>query len=121
MRLTSFPQPGAVCVPVATGGVGESGASLLLEHKVGGPPAKQMVLRRVDSSLCPSTGAVGVLVVNGVPFAHGSLRGEHASIRCEAPTGSHVSAIVHTVPLHNGITCVRLGELNVQLDECDLV
>lgn len=34
--------------------------------------------------------------------------------------GDEVSSVV-IVPLHNGIACKRLGVLDVQLDQCDLV
>ena len=114
-------QQNSACKGVAKGGVGESGASTLLTHVVGGPTSKMIVLRTIGSSLCPNTGAVGVLSVNGIPVASGALTANGSSIQTEAAPGSHVAAVVHTVPLFNGIACIRLGELDLQLDECDLV
>jgi hypothetical protein len=60
------------CVSVATGGVGESGASCLLTHTVNGPTAKMIVLRITNSSLCANTWGVAALFVNGIPMASGN-------------------------------------------------
>ena len=109
------------CKVVAKGGVGESGASSFLLHTVGGPISKIIVLRNVNTSLCPNTGAVGLLVVNGLPVASGELSAAGSAIQAEAASGAHVAAIVHTVPLFNRVVCIRLGELSVTLEECDLV
>jgi hypothetical protein len=111
------------CVAVAKGGVGESGASSLLVHKVGAKIQKLMVLRNVNSSLCPDTGAVAMLLVNGQPVAQGDITKVGSSIQTPATvkSGDVVVAIVHTVPLFNGVVCIQLGELSVALDECDLV
>lgn len=109
------------CVVVAKGGVGESGASSQLIHKVEDKIAKLMVLKRTESSLCPNTGAVGILIVNGIPTAFGDLTQPESSIQTEAQPGDDIVAIIHTVPLFNEIFCIRLGELNVVLNECDLV
>ena len=109
------------CIEVGRGGVGESGASHQLSHQVTGNIAKQMVLRTTETSLCPNTGAVGVLLVNGEPQALGNLTEEGSSIQAEANPGDWVVAIVHTVPLFNEIMCIRLGELCFRLDQCDFV
>jgi hypothetical protein len=109
------------CVTVAKGGVGESGASALLTHTVGGPTSKIIILRNVETSLCPNTWGVACLFVNGIPVASGNISVEGSSIQAEAAPGSNVAAVVHTVPNFNRISCVRLGELLVNLDECDLV
>ena len=111
------------CVAVADGGVGESGASSSLLHKVEAKIQKIMVLRNVDSSLCGNTGAVAMLVVNGKPVAQGNITKVGSSIQTPGTVGPSdiVVAIVHTVPTFNEIVCIRLGELSVVLDECDLV
>ena len=111
------------CVAVVKGGVGESGASSFLLHKVVAKIQKIMVLRNVDSSLCPNTGAVGMLAVNGKPVAQDDITKVGSSIQTPDTVrpGDVVVAIVHTVPLFNEIVCIRLGELSVVLDECDLV
>lgn len=109
------------CIAVGKGGVGESGASTLISHQVTGRVQKLMVLRTVDTSLCPDHGAVAVLVVDGNPVAHGNITALGSSIQTTANPGQWVDAIVYAVQLHNGIVCVRLGELSVQLDQCDLV
>ena len=114
---------GGACVAVAEGGVGESGASSFLLHKVTAKIQKIMVLRNVNSSLCPNTGAVGMLVVNGNPVAQGDITKKGSSIQTPGTvkSGDVVVAIVHTVPNFKQIVCIRLGELSVVLDECDLV
>jgi hypothetical protein len=111
------------CVVVAKGGVGESGASSFLWYKVKAKRQKIMVLRNVGSSLCPNTGAVGMLAVNGTPVAQGDLTKGRGSIQTPGTVkrGDVVVAIIHTVPLFNKILCIRLGELSVELSECDLV
>ena len=107
------------CVAVANGGVGESGASSFLLHTVGAATPKTMVLRTVELTLCQNTGAVAMLVVNGQPVAQGDMTGVGNAIQAAANPGDVVVAITHTVPLFNGILCVRLGELSVVLEECD--
>lgn len=109
------------CTTVAKSGVGESGASTLLHHVFSEKIQKLFVLRNVDSSLCGNTGAVAMLVVGGVPAAYGDITEVGSSIQTEVGPGNDVVAIVHTVPLFNDVHCVRLGELSVELDECDLV
>ena len=109
------------CTTVAKGGVGESGPSAMLHAVTGGPTSKMMVLRTTETSLCPNTGAVAVLLVNGTPMDHGVITDKGASIQAEAMPGDNVVATVHSVPLFNEIACVRLGELSVELQECDLV
>lgn len=111
----------SACKPVATGGVGESGASSLLSHTVTAKIQKLMVLRTVESSLCPNTGAVGLIAINGVPVATGAMGAKGNTLQAEVRPGDHVAAVVHTVPLFNGVLCVRLGEASVTLDECDFV
>lgn len=112
---------GGPCVEVASGGVGESGASSQVVYQVKGRTSKLMVLRTTKSSLCGNTGAAAILVVNGVVEAAGKITKVGSSIQAEARPGDWVVGIVHTVPLFNKIACVRLGELSFRLDECDLV
>lgn len=112
---------GSPCIEVAKGGVGESGASSLVIHEVKSKISKLMVLRNVETSLCPNTGAAAMLVVNGAVEASGMITRQGSSIQAEAQPGASVVGIVHTVPLFNEIVCVRLGELRFRLDECDLV
>ena len=109
------------CTVIAKGGVGESGASTMLYGRVGGKTAKLMLLKTVETSLCGNTGAVAVLLVNGHAVAHGVITDKGASIQAEANPGDNVVAVVHTVPLFNEIMCIRLGELSVELNECDFV
>ena len=109
------------CEVVGKCGVGESGATCLTHHVVTGSTSKMMVLKNVETSLCPNTGAVAILVVDGAVAAHGVITELGSSIQAEAKPGANVIAITHTIPLFNEIACVRLGELDVELQECELV
>jgi hypothetical protein len=109
------------CKVVAKGGVGETGAASQVVHQVTGKINKLMVLRRGESSLCPNTGALAGLMVDGALMAGGVITAAGSSIQAEAPPGAWVVGLVHTFPLFNDISCVRLGELSFTLEECDLV
>lgn len=109
------------CVTVAKGGVGESGGSSLLLHTVAGESSKMMVLRNTNTSLCGNQWGVATLFVNGIPAATGNISEKDSSIQAEAAPGAGVAAVIHAIPNFNKIQCVRLGELSVQLDECELV
>jgi hypothetical protein len=107
------------CKTIAKGSVGEPGPSARLEHTVG-PENKIMVLRTTSTSLCPNTGALAILATGGTT-ASGDMARVGAAIQADAVAGSNVTALISTVPLSNGIVCVRLGELDVKLQECDIV
>ena len=109
-----------LCQIVGKGGVGESGATALVAHKVTGKNEIVMVVRNVGSSLCPNTGAVAMLVVNGVPVSHGNITDAKNSIQASAKPGDQVVALVHAIPLFNQIVCIRLGELDFTLEQCEL-
>ncbi|MEM8929634.1 MAG: hypothetical protein AAGE94_00570 [Acidobacteriota bacterium] len=109
------------CKTVGRGGVGESGSSHQVVHQVTGASPQLMVVRTVQTSLCGNTGAIAVLVVNGETKAHGNITADGASIQAEANPGDWVVAIVHTVPLFNDIVCIRLGELEFEVQQCELV
>ncbi|MFK7819200.1 MAG: hypothetical protein AB8G99_10805 [Planctomycetaceae bacterium] len=109
------------CQTVGRAGVGESGASSLLHHQVTGEVEINVVLRVIDTSLCPNTGVVGVLTVNGIPMAVGDLTKPGATVSTTATPSDRVVAIMHTVPLFNDTVCIRLGELTAELQQCDLV
>jgi hypothetical protein len=109
-----------LCTVVGKGGVGESGPSSLVHHQVTGKREIVMVVRNTNSSLCPNTGAVAVLIVNGQAAATGMIDDKKSSIQASAKPGDHVVALVHAIPLFNGIACIRLGELEFTLEQCDL-
>lgn len=109
------------CVAVGQGSVGESGASSILCHTVSGTTSKVIVVRQTGSSLCPNTGAVATLLVNGVPVATESISAAGSMLQTDANPGDKITVVVHTVPLFNGVLCVRLGDLSFRLDECELV
>ncbi|RLT19407.1 MAG: hypothetical protein DWI29_05350 [Planctomycetota bacterium] len=59
----------SACNCVATGGVGEPGASCLLTHTINGPTAKMIVPRNTNSSLSANTCGVSAMFVDGIPMA----------------------------------------------------
>ena len=109
-----------LCTVAGKGGVGESGATSMLYHRVTGKKEIVMVVRTVNTSLCPNTGAVAVLLVNGKSVAHAIITDLKSSIQTSAKPGDDVIALVHAFPLFNGIACIRLGELDFTLEQCDL-
>lgn len=110
-----------LCSVVGMGGVGESGATAILLHQVASEGGdKVMVLKTVSSSLCPNQGAIASLIVDGVPVGTKAMSEIGSSIQATAAPGSNIAAISHMVPLFNRVTCVRLGELILELRECGL-
>ncbi|MEM7215502.1 MAG: hypothetical protein AAF423_08165 [Pseudomonadota bacterium] len=105
------------CIVVGSAGVGESGASSILQHRIDPGPRRNMIARTADSSLCGNTGVVALLTVNGEPVAHGNLTQVGTSIQAEVRGGDNVALVAHTVPLFNGIVCIRLGEIEISLEE----
>lgn len=116
----SPPATTGLCTKVGEGGVGESGASKLLHHEVTGDREIVIVVRNVNTSLCPNTGAVALILVNGEPAAHGIITKPKNSVQVSAKRGDQVVAIVHTIPLFNGVSCIRLGNLEFTLEQCEL-
>lgn len=108
-----------LCKVVGKGSVGESGTSSLHYHQVTGDHEIIMVVRPGESSLCGSTGAVAAVVVNDAVVVQGVIS-DGSSIQANANPGDHVAALVHTVPLFNGVVCAQLGELQFTLEQCDL-
>ncbi len=109
-----------LCRSVGKGGVGESGATQLLTHRVAGSDQKVIVLTVVESSLCANQSVVAAILVNGVAIMTKRLSAKGETLQTTVSSGTEVAAILHMVPLFNGIQCVRLGELSVELRECDL-
>lgn len=109
------------CKTTGTGGVGESGSASQVVHQVTGASQQLMVVKTVETSLCGDTAAIATLVVDGQPVATGNISVPGTSIQATAEPGSWAVALVQTVPLHNDIICIRLGELEYELQQCELV
>lgn len=92
----------------------------MLHHKVTGKGEVVMVIRNNKTSLCPNTGAIAILVVNGEPVSHGVITDKKSSIQASAKPGDMVIGLVYAIPLFNQIACVRLGELECSLEQCNL-
>lgn len=107
------------CHVVATGGVGESGTAALLIHRSNSIDDKVVVLRTVSSSLCGNQAVIASLIVDGVPVQTAILDRVGDSLRTTVKPGSDVVATLALIPRFNDIVCIRLGELQVELGECD--
>ncbi len=109
------------CVRVGSGGVGESGSFEILTHTVAGQSSRIIKLVTTETSLCPNTGATGQIIVNDEPRVHGEISAARSTLQTEAQPNDRVAAIITSYPRFNGVQCIRLGELTVELQECDLV
>lgn len=107
-------------VTVGKGGVGESGASSFVHHKATGRTDINVKVQNDKTSLCPNTGAIAVVAVNGEPVKFGNLTKSESSIAVAVKPGDNVIVVVHTIPLFNEIACIRLGELDFSLEQRDL-
>lgn len=112
--------PQSLCETVGNGCVGECGSTTLLTRTVPAGTSKVVVLRNIDTSLCPNQGVVGVIIVNGRPVASGDLTQKGSSIQASTVAGSQVVALANMIPLFNNISCFRLGDCQVALIECEL-
>ena len=109
------------CIQVGKGGVGESGSSVMLTHNVVSPIEKLVKFQNSSTSLCPNTGVAAMIVINGSSITSGNLTAAGSFIQATVQSGDSIVVIAHTVPLFNGVSCVRLGEAELSLQECDLV
>ncbi|ETX00449.1 MAG: hypothetical protein ETSY2_39075 [Candidatus Entotheonella gemina] len=106
---------------VGKGAVGESGPTAMVNHTVKAETEIMMIVKTVDTSLCPNTGALALMFKNGVLVAHGVITDEGASIQNAADPGDQIVVYVATFPIPNEIVCVRLGDLTFHLIQQDLV
>jgi hypothetical protein len=115
------PMADGACKSVGSATVGQSGLFGILSHTVQGPTRKLMVLRTVQSGLCPSHGAVATLTIDGVLAGTQDMSTGGGILQAEAAPGAMVLAAIALVPKNNGVLCVQLGDVTVRLDECELV
>ena len=120
MTLVLASEPVSTDPIVGKGCVGECGKTAEVKYKVTASISKMMVVKTVNTSLCPNTGAFAFLFKNGKEVAQGSITKLNASLQTEAAPGDQIIVYVMTYPLFNGIVCIRLGELNFVLLEYDL-
>lgn len=111
----------SACAPIVSGSVGMSGSFCVLTQTVTGPTAKMIKLVTTQTSLCPNTGANAQLLLNNASVASGEITNPQTTLQTEAQPGDQVTAVISTYPRNNGVVCVQLGELHVELQECDLV
>ncbi|MEM1322992.1 MAG: hypothetical protein AAGG75_22190 [Bacteroidota bacterium] len=104
---------------VATGCVGACGTSSTITYPVLCVSAEQrrvaLCVRNEASSLCPNTGAIAKVYVNGTLRASGDITAQGSSITFFAACGDQVSVVTSTYPISNNIQCVWLGQLTVGL------
>lgn len=106
---------------VGKGCVGECGGPNNIEYVVESRINVMMVVRNVETSLCPNTGAFAFLFINGREAARGPITKDGSAIAAEAAPKDIVVVHVVTYPLYNGIQCIREGELKFNLIQFDLV
>ncbi|ETX01410.1 MAG: hypothetical protein ETSY1_07540 [Candidatus Entotheonella factor] len=106
---------------VGKGAVGENGPTAIVNYTVKAETEIMMLVKTVDTSLCPNTGAFALMFKNGMLVAHGVITDEGASIQNAADPGDDIVVYVATFPIPNEIVCVRLGDLSFNVIQQDLV
>lgn len=106
---------------VGKGSVGECGSTATIEYKFEGKIQKLMIVKTVETSLCPNTGAFAFLFKNGKEVTNGSITKLGSSIQAEAAPGDQIAVFVTLYPLFNETQCIRLGNLDFNLIEMDFV
>lgn len=109
------------CTVIESGSVGEIAESVMLTHQLSSEYSKMLVLRRKESSLCPNTGVIAIVVIDGEVVASGSINSEGSTLTHELQQNETAVVVVRTVPVFNDIVCIQLGELSFDLEECDLI
>ena len=104
---------------VATSCVGACGATATISTPVlcasSASRSVRFCVRNEASSLCPNTGAVATIFIDGVPVSTSIITTVGSSVSFFAKCGSTVKVVTTTYPLNNGIECVWQGELTTGL------
>jgi len=104
---------------VATSCVGACGSSSTISYPVlcvsSVSKTVRFCVRNEASSLCPNTGAVATVFIDGNPVSTSVITPVGSTISFSAKCGSKVKVVTTTYPLNNGIHCVWQGELTVGL------
>lgn len=106
---------------VGKGCVGECGKTSTVEYTVESKIEIMMIVENVKTNLCTNTGAYAWMFVNGREVVSGSITRPGSKINYTARPRAQVVVHVTTYPLHNGQTCIVLGELNYTLNQMDLI
>jgi len=107
----------ALSLVASSGCVGECGTSSSISYTVPGPTGRnnQLLLFKDNSNLCPNTGALAFIRVNGVFVAAIDLSTSNGQM-FTARGGDVVTVSVTTFNKNNGISCKRLGNLNFSIN-----
>jgi hypothetical protein len=113
--------PDQACKEIQSSRIGQASSNLAITHQVPSGQEKILVTKLNRNTLCPNTGVLATLLVNGKIATQVVLEGENASLLCNAKPGDVVVAVASLCPLMNPIACIELGEALVILNECELV
>ncbi len=116
--MSETQSPGKI---VEKGSVGERGNTATVEHKLKTKIAKFIIVRNVETSLCGNTGAFAFLFKNGQEVSNGSITELGSTMLLEAAPEDQVAVFVTLYPLFNDIQCIRLGDLNFNVIEMDIL
>jgi hypothetical protein len=109
------------CKEIRSSLIGQATSSQVMTHQVPNGQEKIIVLRCERNHLCPNTGVLTTLLVNGKIATQGILESLTDAIQCNAIPGDIVVAVATLYPLMNSVRCVELGNATVTLSECDAV
>lgn len=99
------------------GAVGESAETCVLQVYNDGSDARRAVLRVTEPNLCRSHAAYAFLLVDGdLRYDRVDLNNSRTHIEAEVRPGERAVLLVHLVDLHNGVTCIRLGDIAFELE-----
>ncbi|MGK7950631.1 MAG: hypothetical protein AB4368_18100 [Xenococcaceae cyanobacterium] len=118
--MSTTQSPGII---VGKGSVGEESNTATIEYKFESNRQKLMIVRTVETNLCPDTGAFAFLFRNGQEVTNGSITELGSSIQAEAEPGDRFAVFVTLYPLFNEVKvfCEDLGNLNFNFIEIDFL
>ena len=105
---------------VATECIGACGSLSEINYTVGpicDAKVKKYCVVNENSSLCPDTEGVVVVLVDGIVVASGNITAVGSSVGFKAECGSDIKVIASTVYVGGPVVCVWLGELTYSLRE----
>ena len=102
------------------GSVGEAADTCVLQLQNRSNETKTVVVHVRASTLCQSHGAFACLVVGAESRASRvDLNDTRMHVTTEARAGEHVVLVVNLIGLDNGVMCMRLGAIAVELELVD--
>lgn len=109
------------CKKIGSSLIGQATSNQVATYQVPSGQEKLIVLRCERNNLCPNTGVLTTLLLNGKIATQGILESLTDTIQCNATPGDSVVAVASLYPLMNSARCMELGDALVTLSECDAV